>query len=99
MVLQIEHDQRVHINMGMEYIYVQCVGAPDVENLCINQSQLLARVSAYLSINMCICILKTCVTSLVPAKLVLALLWVDDDEVLTLVSGRSWRSSWAVAVS
>ena len=54
MVLQIEHDQRVHINMGMEYIYVQCVGAPDVENLCINQSQLLATVSAYLSINMCI---------------------------------------------
>ena len=57
--------------MGMEYIYVQCVGAPDVENLCINQSQLLATVSAYLSINMCIGILKTCVTSLMPAKLVL----------------------------
>ena len=45
------------------------------------------------------CILKTCSTLLEPATLVLALLWVDDDEVLTLLSGRSWRSSWAVAVS
>ena len=26
-VLQIERDQRVHISMGMEYIYVQCVYA------------------------------------------------------------------------